>query len=137
MKLISTVIPLVALFSVTSATITNINVRHDSGYDVNTSTPRMVDCLSDRNGPLAGVKNFGEVKTFPYIGAADVVKSDHSGCGSCWEMSYEGNVVVITVVDSAPDGFNLTRKAMDDLTANSGQVIIANATQLPGSDCGL
>ena len=55
-------------------------------------------------------------------------------------MAYAGgNVVIITVVDNAPDGFNLARKTMDNLTDSSGEngIIIANATQVPGSACGL
>ena len=131
MKLISTVIPLVALFSVASA----VNVRYDSRYDDTNGVPTSVPCF-DGPGPLIAFNNFGAVKSFPNIAGADTVLANSSGCGSCWKITQGVNSVIVTVVDHSSDGFSLSRKAMDELTNGSGP-IEASATQLDESSCGL
>ena len=40
----------------------------------------------------------------------------HCVTGSCWNITYEGQSVIVTVVDRAGDGFTLTKQALDKLT---------------------
>ena len=131
MKLISAVIPLVALFSVASA----VNVRYNSQYDNASGGPTSVECFYGP-GPLMGPDHFGAVPSFPYIAGADMVLANTSGCGSCWQITQGVNSVNVTVVDLSQDGFSLSREAMGKLTNGPGP-IEASATQIDGSFCGL
>ena len=40
----------------------------------------------------------------------------HCVTGSCWDVTYEGQSVMMTVVDHAGDGYTLSKKALDTLT---------------------
>ena len=40
----------------------------------------------------------------------------HCVTGSCWNVTYEGQSVMMTVVDHAGDGYTLSKKALDTLT---------------------
>ncbi|KAI9452945.1 Cerato-platanin [Lactarius psammicola] len=101
MKLISTIIPLVALFSVASA----VNVRYDTAYD------------NSQASLSTGFTTFGSLPSFPNIGAAQAIGGWNStACGSCWKISFGGQSINVIAVDHAGDGFNLSLEAMDTLT---------------------
>ena len=40
----------------------------------------------------------------------------HRITGTCWNVTYEGNTITVTVIDSAGDGYNLSEEAMNTLT---------------------
>ncbi|KAI9437792.1 Cerato-platanin [Lactarius psammicola] len=138
MKLISTIIPLVALFSVASA----VNVRYDTAYDNSQASLSTVACSDGVNGLLTkGFTTFGSLPSFPNIGAAQAIGGWNStACGSCWKISFGGQSINVIAVDHAGDGFNLSLEAMDTLTngrAKEFGVIDAQATQVDKGLCGL
>ena len=138
MKLISTITSLVALFSVASA----IDVRYDTTYDNSQGSLSTVSCSDGANGLLTkGYTTFGSLPSFPNIGAAQAVTGWNSpACGSCWQITYEGETINVIAVDHADDGFNLSLEAMNTLTNGNAVglgVINAQATQIDPQSCGL
>ena len=62
----------------------------------------------------------------------------NDACGTCWQLQWEGNSVYVTAVDSASDGWNLSKQAMDALTHNQASYrgqISAKARQVDASKC--
>ena len=138
MKLTSTIISLVALFSVASA----VNVRFDTAYDNSQGSLSTVACSDGANGLLTkGFTTFGSLPSFPNIGAAQAVGGWNStACGTCWQISFGGKSINAIAVDHADDGFNLSLEAMNTLTNGHAQelgVINAQVTQVDKSLCGL
>lgn len=138
MKLSSTVLSLTAFFSVVSA----VDVRYDTVYDNSKGSLSTVTCSDGANGLLTkGFTTFGSLPSFPNIGAAQVVRGWNStACGTCWQITYGGKFINVTVIDTVDDGFNLSIEAMDTLTnghATEFGVVSAQATQVAKSYCGL
>ena len=138
MKLTSTIISLVALFSVASA----VDVRYDTAYDNSQTSLSTVACSDGANGLLTKkFTTFGSLPSFPNIGAAQAIGGwNSSACGSCWQISFEGQSINVTAIDHAGDGFNLSLEAMNTLTDGLAEelgVIDAQATQIDKSHCGL
>lgn len=133
MKFVSTVTLLAAPFAI-SAT----HVSWDFVYDQGTQSLSTVACSDGSNGLLTkGYNVFDDLPTFPNIGGSSVVASWNSpSCGwsllafrfisnvdgslwvtgSCWNITYQGETITVTVIDSASDGFNLSEEAMNTLT---------------------
>ncbi|KAI9459722.1 Cerato-platanin [Lactarius psammicola] len=138
MKLTSTIISLAALFSVASADV----VRFNTFYDNPQTSLNNVACSDGANGLVTkGFPTFGSLPSFPGIGGVSAVKGWNSPqCGSCWQLTYGGNSIYITAIDTISAGFDISLKAMNILTngqAQSLDVIDAQATQVPNSKCGL
>jgi hypothetical protein len=138
MKFPSTIPFLAALFSVTSADI----VRYNTIYD-NPSFPlNDVACSNGANGLVtAGFATLGKLPTFPVVGGVFAVSGWNSPeCGSCWKLSYKGNSILVTAIDTISDGFDISLKAMNELTGGKAVAldsIDALATQIPRIHCGL
>ncbi|KAH9041626.1 Cerato-platanin [Lactarius pseudohatsudake] len=101
-----------------------------------------VACSDGKNGLITkGFTTFGSLPSFPNIGAAKAVGAWNSTlCGSCWELTYEGDTIYVTAIDTVGDGFDLSLKAMDTLTdgkAKQLDVVSAEATQVDESYCEL
>ncbi len=138
MKLTSTIVSLMTLFSVALA----VDVRYDTAYDNAKGSLSTVACSDGVNGLLTkGFTTFGSLPSFPNIGAAQAVAGWNSpACGSCWQVSYKGKSINIIAIDHAGDGFNLSLEAMNTLTnghAVEFGVIDAQAKQVDKSLCGL
>ena len=138
MKFTSTIVSLAALFSVASA----VHVRYDEDYDNPIISLDAGACSNGANGLLTkGYTTFGSLPSFPNIGAAQAVEDWNSPeCGSCWEISYKGKSVFVTIVDHTADGFNLSLKAVNTLTDGDAEefgVVDAKATQVDPIHCGL
>ncbi|KAH9067617.1 immunomodulatory protein [Lactarius vividus] len=138
MKLTSTIISLAALFSVASAD----NVRFNTFYDNPQTSLNNVACSNGNNGLVTkGFPTFGSLPSFPGIGAAKAVGAWNSPlCGSCWKLTFEGNSIFITAIDTVGDGFDISLAAMNILTNGQAQkldVVNAQATQVDNSFCGL
>ncbi|KAH8990292.1 Cerato-platanin-domain-containing protein [Lactarius akahatsu] len=90
---------------------------------------------------IKGFTTFGSLPSFSNIGAAKAVGAWNSPlCGSCWELTYGGNTIYVTAIDTVGDGFDLSLKAMDTLTngkAKQLDVVSAQATQVDEYYCGL
>lgn len=138
MKLISIITPLVAIFSVASA----VDVRYDTTYDNPQGSLSTVACSDGSNGLLTkGYTTFSSLPSYPNITAAQAIPGWNSAeCGSCWQISYQGETVNVTAIDHAGDGFNLSLEAMNSVTNGNAEeygVIDAEATQIDPVYCGL
>ncbi|KAI9452944.1 Cerato-platanin-domain-containing protein [Lactarius psammicola] len=89
MKLISTIISLVAPFSVASVD----NVRFNTFYDNPQTSLNNIACSNGRNGTITKrFPTFGSLPSFPDIGAAKPVGAWNSPlCWSCRELKNRGN----------------------------------------------
>lgn len=118
-----------------------IPVRYSEYYDQKSLSLNSVACSNGPNGLLTkGYKTLGSLQNFPYIGGATAVSGWNSPkCGSCWEISYNGQSVNILAVDTAGEGFILSKAALNKLTglhAVDFGVVQATAKELPPSQCG-
>ncbi|KAF2150875.1 epl1 protein [Myriangium duriaei CBS 260.36] len=133
---------LLALLS-TLALATATTVSYDTGYDDPNRSLNVLSCSDGANG-LETRYNWqvqDQISHFPLIGGADAIAGWNSAaCGTCWQLSYNGNTINVLAVDHAAAGFNIGQKAMDALTnGQSVQLgrIDAAATQVDKSACGL
>jgi len=137
MKLTSTLISLAALFSVASAD----TVRYNTFYDNASTSMNNVACSNGDNGLVTKFPTFGSLPSFPAVGGVSAVKGWNSPeCGSCWELTYEGNTIYVTAIDTLFEGFSISLGAMNILTNGEAQhldVIDAEATQVDRWHCGL
>ncbi|KAH9950653.1 Cerato-platanin [Amylocystis lapponica] len=120
----------------------SVSVSYDEAYDVSSTSLNEVACSDGPNGlESKGFTTFGSLPDFPKIGGAYVVTGwDSASCGTCWELSYDGNTVTVLAMDVASDGFNLSLEAMNLLTDNQAKFlgrVTATATQVDASQCGL
>jgi hypothetical protein len=138
MKLISFIIPLSAILPAARSVL----VQYDTVYDNSAASLNTVACSDGKNGMITkGYKTFGDLPSFPHIGAAYVVEGYNSAsCGSCWELSYKNTSIYVTAIDHADQGFVLARMGLQHLggqqAVNAGK-IDATATRVGGSLCGL
>ena len=138
MKFTSTIISLAALFSVASADV----VRFNTFYDNASTSLNNVACSNGDNGLVTkGFPTFGSLPSFPSIGGVSAVKGWNSPeCGSCWQLTYAGNTIYVTAVDTISDGFDISLAGMNLLTNGQAQqldTVNAQATQVDESFCGL
>lgn len=40
----------------------------------------------------------------------------HCVTGTCWNVTFQGQTITVTVIDHADDGFNLSEEAVNTLT---------------------
>ena len=138
MKFSSTILSLAALFSIASAD----TVRYNSFYDNPSTSLDDVACSNGPNGLLtAGFNRLSDLPTFPDIGGVFAVGSWNSPeCGSCWKLSFKGNSILVTAIDTVSDGFDISLEAMNTLTGGCAAVvdsIDAFATQIERIHCGI
>ena len=119
-----------------------LKVTYDETYDNPSTSLFGVACSNGDNGLLTkGFTTFGSLPNFPYIGGTQFVKGWNSvDCGTCWRLAYDGRVIHVLAVDTAGTGFNIARKALDELSGGRavelGSVDAWYEVALP-SDCGL
>ena len=133
MKFVSIIALLTAPFAA-SAT----RISWDSVYDNATQSLTVVACSDGSNGMIGkGYHLFGDLPTFPNIGGSSAVASwnspncgpsrvvgfdsatatvAHRIIGTCWNVTYQDEAILVTVIDHADDGFNLSEEAMNVLT---------------------
>jgi hypothetical protein len=142
MKLISFIIPLSAVLPAARSVL----VHYDTVYDNPANSLSTVACSDGKNGMITkGYKTFGDLPSFPHIGAAYVVEGYNSAsCGSCWELSYTNDKTTTSInviaIDHAAQGFVLAETALQHLggqqAVDAGK-INATATRVGGNLCGL
>ncbi|KZT01890.1 Cerato-platanin [Laetiporus sulphureus 93-53] len=130
------------LFSSTALAQSSVTVAYDQTYDNSAQSLSTVACSDGTNGLLTkGYTTFGSLPDFPYIGAAAAVTGWNSAeCGTCWQLSYDGNTINVLAIDHAGSGFNIALEAMNALTDNEAVAlgrVTATATQVDASVCGL
>jgi hypothetical protein len=103
-----------------------------------------VACSDGENGLIPkGFHTFGDLPTFPNIGAAFAIEGYNSpSCGTCWNLTDDetATTTFIIAIDSAKDGFVIAESALSALggpqAVNKG-TIYTSATLVDGSNCGL
>ncbi|KZT11128.1 Cerato-platanin [Laetiporus sulphureus 93-53] len=121
---------------------TSASVSYDNTYDNAAGSLDTVACSNGPNGlESKGYTTFGSLPDFPYIGGAQAVTGwDSPNCGTCWQLTYDGNTINVLAIDVALNGFNIAEEAMNALTDNQAGFlgrITATATQVDASVCGL
>ncbi|KAK2798733.1 hypothetical protein FQN50_008771 [Emmonsiellopsis sp. PD_5] len=118
-------------------------VAFDPLYDNSEFSLLTTSCSDGNNGLVTkGYDTVGELPSFPYVGAAFSIENWNSpNCGKCYSITYEatGTQIFVTAIDKAGDGFNLAKKAMDDLTGGRAEELgRADMTVAEASpaDCG-
>ncbi|PWY89586.1 allergenic cerato-platanin Asp F13 [Aspergillus sclerotioniger CBS 115572] len=130
MKTFTVAFSLISLFSSAlampadaAATGTSVSVSYDTKYDDSNGSLSTTACSDGANGLVTkGYPTFGSLPNFPNIGGALTIPSWNSpNCGACYALEYQGTIVYITAVDTAPSGFNIGLDAMNTLT--NGQAV--------------
>ncbi|GBE82789.1 Protein SnodProt1 [Sparassis crispa] len=142
MKFAAVIASLSLLFAPTILAQTSVSVSYDTTYDNSAEPLSNLACSDGANGlEHYGYTTLGSLPDFPYVGGSHVVTGwDSTGCGTCWELTYDGTTITVLAVDTAPEGFNLSEEAMNALT--NGQAVAigrltATAVQVNSSQCGL
>ncbi|TKX20020.1 hypothetical protein C1H76_7797 [Elsinoe australis] len=129
--------------SVFAASASAVTVSYDRGYDDASRSLTALACSDGANGLITryGWQTQGAIAHFPLIGGADVIAGWNSGnCGTCWQLSYNGNTVNVLAVDSSQAGFNIGLQALNALTNGQAEQlgrVDAGATQVGLDQCGL
>ena len=61
-------------------------------------------------------------------------------CGTCWELTFNGESINVLAIDHTASGFNIALSAMNALTNNQAVFlgrVNAQAQQVAASACGL
>lgn len=108
------------LISLTSAAaLAQTTLSYDERFDNGATSVSTTSCSDGENGLIhKGYNNLGDIPNFPHVGGVFAVEGWNSqNCGACFKVTYanSGNSIFVTAVDKA-DGFNIAKKAMDDLT---------------------
>ncbi|TCD59978.1 hypothetical protein EIP91_010946 [Steccherinum ochraceum] len=143
---------LVALSAVSGAFAWTATATYSTAYDVGNESLVGVACSNGDNGlmgkglsslssPLSptnrltlpfytGYTTFDSLPAFPYIGGAHVIEGWNSkNCGACFQLGYKNKTIIFQAVDSSPgNGFNLAKRAMNDLT--NGEGVTAGSVQI-------
>ncbi|CAN8104293.1 unnamed protein product [Discula destructiva] len=128
---------------VASAVAQSVTVSYDNTYDNAALSFDYLTCSDGANGLVTkeGYSVLGDVPIFPYVGGAEAVAGWNSpNCGSCWQLTYNGNSITVLAVDHTATGFNLAQPALDALTGNQAVAlgrVTATAVQVAASQCGL
>ncbi|KAF8437630.1 Cerato-platanin-domain-containing protein [Boletus edulis BED1] len=117
-------------------------VTYDTTYDEISLSLSAVACSNGANGLLTkGYTTLGSLPTYPNLGGAYTVTGWNSPeCGTCYNITYGGKSLIVTAVDVAEEGFNLSEEAMNVLTGGLaielGRVNV-ESTPVAASYCGL
>ena len=101
MKLTSSIICLVALFSVPASCI--ITAAHNSKYDNGAKSIDTVTCSSHLK---ARYPTLGDLPTKKIGGLKD------APCGTCWAIIYDKTIVYALSIDKSEEGFQLSNDAV-------------------------
>jgi hypothetical protein len=118
----------------------------DSFFDNSSNTLNNVACSDGANGLLTkGYTTFGSLPSFPYIGGASAVEWNSPNCGTCWEITYTNpkgvpKTIHILAIDTAGQGYNLSKEAMDELTGGQADElgsVAVTSKKVASSVCGM
>ncbi|KAB8300521.1 hypothetical protein EYC80_000683 [Monilinia laxa] len=134
--------PTLAALLTLATTSTAITVSYDVGYDDASRSLAVVSCSDGTNGLLTkGYTTQGSLKNFPNIGGASTIAGwNDANCGSCYQLTYNGNSINVLAIDHAGEGFNLGKTALNTLTGGQAEAlgrIDAGWVQVDKSVCGL
>lgn len=117
-------------------------ITYNTVYDNADTSLNDTACSNGVNGLITkGYTTLGSLPDFPYIGGSFAVPHWNStGCGTCWELSYNGTSINVAAVDTAGVGFDLSLDAYNVLTDGQGVAagfVFATVAQVDASVCGL
>jgi ABC-type microcin C transport system permease subunit YejE len=126
MKLTSTIISLVALFSFASA----VNIAYNSEYNNPASIITRAACSGILHQKIITLSNL------PNFGASE------EGCGTCWQITFAQtqSSIYILSIDYIKDGLQVSHAALKTLTngnTNNNKTITAEAMQFDRTKCGV
>lgn len=130
------------ILSLLPALASAITVSYDTGYDDGSRSLSAVSCSDGTYGLLTkGYTTQSSLPTFPNIGGASVIAGWNSAsCGTCWQLTYNGNSINVLAMDHAAEGFNIAEAALNTLTGGQAVAlgrIDADYVQVDASVCGL
>ncbi|KZT24022.1 Cerato-platanin [Neolentinus lepideus HHB14362 ss-1] len=121
---------------------TAVTVSYDTTYDNSGQSLSTISCSDGSNGLLMqGFTTFRFLPDLPYIGGAAAVAGWNSpNYGMCWQLTYNGETIMVLAIDHADNGINVSLEAMNTLT--NGQAIAvgwvdAQVMQVEPSQCGM
>ncbi|KAK2755986.1 hypothetical protein FQN54_005783 [Arachnomyces sp. PD_36] len=119
LAIISLILPLVALAQNTAS------ISYDTVYDNPSLDLLTTSCSDGKNGLVTkGYKVASDLPSFPNIGGALSIPGWNSpNCGKCYGITFEGKTIYVTAVDKAVGGFNLSKKAMNNLTGGRAEAL--------------
>ncbi|KAH9837568.1 uncharacterized protein C8Q71DRAFT_722916 [Rhodofomes roseus] len=87
-----------------------------------TDTNASVDTLTC--GDQLAAEGYATVGAIPgnIAGFANITSTDSSLCGKCYVLEYAGAFLTVRVVDTAGDGFVVTKGAYETLTGNQAPI---------------
>lgn len=115
---------------------------YDKTYDKRTLSTLRLACSDGSRGLYTkGIKTIEKLKTYPFVGGAPSISGWNSpNCGSCYKMTYNGQIFTYTAIDKSEKFFNMPFNAMNRLThgqaAQKGVVNVTYAEVSP-AQCGL
>merc|ERR1712130_860030 len=114
----STLLPVIL-----AATARAIPVSWDSTYDDGSCSLFNTVCSDGPNGLITDTRTtFNQFPSFPYIGGAQFIEGwDSHLCGSCYQITYNGNSIYMVAVDSASDGFTTSWYAFNQLSGGQAE----------------
>ncbi|TCD60863.1 hypothetical protein EIP91_009396 [Steccherinum ochraceum] len=97
-------------------------VTYSTAYDMGSTSLNTVSCSNGDNGLVTkGFTDLQSLPMYPYVGGVHGIEWNSPLCGTCWALTYNGKTLVIQGIDASPgQGFNIAKKAMDDLTNGEG-----------------
>ncbi|KAJ3483676.1 hypothetical protein NLI96_g6158 [Meripilus lineatus] len=117
-----------------------LDLTYSGQYDNAKLSLTGVACSNGPNGLLTkGYKTLGDLKNFPYVGAAQYIEGWNSAnCGSCYKLIWGANSIYVLGVDHVANGFVISKAALDKLTG--GQAVQLGKTDaavigVPSSYC--
>ena len=136
-----TLLSAIALFATSVVAQSTQTVSYDQTYDNAGGSTDTVSCSTGPNGLAGRFPTFGSFPQFPNIGGAAAVSGFGSAeCGTCWQLTYNGNSVNVLAIDHAANGFNIALEAMNTLTDGNAVFlgrVNAEVTQVAASACGI
>jgi hypothetical protein len=140
MQLTAVLTSLIALATAVSASpaprgLIEYNVRYDATYD---NPDGLISGVACSNLGAQGYVHFKDLPSFPNLAAWQDATYNSPDCGSCWNVTHNGNGVLVTVIDHSGDGFNVaesTFKLLNDNDLGPGS-FAGYAFQVPASECG-
>ncbi|VDB82698.1 unnamed protein product [Peniophora sp. CBMAI 1063] len=108
----------IALLPIVFAAAANaITVTRDTTYDDGSYSLYNTACSDGPNGLVTATRTMlNQFPSYPYVGGSQYVEDWNSNqCGSCYQLSYNGNSIYLVAVDSADDGFTTSSYAYNQL----------------------
>jgi hypothetical protein len=116
-----------------------LKATYDQTFDNPSGSLNNVACSNGQNGLASKYPTFGDLPNFPYIGGAFDIVWNSPNCGSCWAITNQANgqMIYITAIDTAGQGFNLAKEAFDKLNngGTGGNTLTVDAWKVSNQPC--